>query len=962
MITLLLIVLGSVAAWGSPIIGAERDQPPPDTTAKLILVREGAGVRLMWNSAPEWDSWYVVRASEPVYEAGDTLAVVTDTTWLDSLATSYEPSHFCYWVIAAFPAPWVPDTIRVIEDFSGNMEFTSYPNQDDEPAHWAVVEDGAQDSAGSLVLFGDTWKVQAKTPFSIDRHEVWELTFKTLLRGELQAIGVADSANELWYILKGKETRYSLNYFTQYQGWFLDSVWNTVDLQIGDDWVGRFGYVPMLNRLMFANDNDTTNPRGVWMIDGLKDVTGLIPPLPEARFYWSELVTNDPDSVDVEFHPTCISTGAPITSYRWNFGDGRYSTNAVSLARFPRNARRAVVLTVEDTLLRMDWRAELIEIGADTAAREVRALFVGDVMMGRRYEDPGGIIPTYGVNAIFERVRDYLSAAEFAVCNLECPLTNETETHPTKSYTFKGRPEYVGALTYAGFDYCGLANNHNFDYLVPGMTETQHVLDSVELLSGGAALDDEHACRPVVYSHNGVTVAVLAYCNVDGTYENAQPFMGAGPSKPGFAFWDRTHIETTIPQARQRADVVVAFPHSGLEYYTAPSQLLGEDGELDDAPLSIDALIPDTSDVDLRRYAIDMGADLVINSHPHVLQGIEAYHSGFIAHSMGNFAFDQRFPETFVSIALEATLDPVDRVRRLHVKPIYIEGYIPSVASGELGRAILDYISELSRPMGTWVVREADSARAEVLPDWTAPLQIETRTDTLTLISRNGVWISAPFRLRGEGYPVDVRIADAAAMEIRAGADALLCGNMEDEGAAPWDFNDSDEDFDATTYYRGARSLRCQVSYSGPPATTRFLYHPPLYSGQAYSLTGVVRGDSMATASVGIRMYQSRTADIVETPIFGPYNGTFDWSQKWLDFASQSNAHFYDIICSASGMNGTDANFWVDDLYLVQWQNWSPQQVVVEFPSNKRFVQVRSDAAVTSVVIEYDMATTSYLP
>jgi hypothetical protein len=366
--------------------------------------------------------------------------------------------------------------------------------------------------------------------------------------------------------------------------------------------------------------------------------------------------------------------------------------------------------------------------------------------------------------------------------------------------------------------------------------------------------------------------------------------------------------------------------------------------------------------VKLRRYAIDLGADLVINAHPHVLQGIEAYHGGFIAHSMGNFAFDQLFPETMLTISLAATLDTQHRARNLIATPIYIQGYIPRVASGELARAILDYVSELSRPMNTWVVRDPATEQAVVLPDRTAPVTTETFVDTLVLVQLGQNYYSAPFKMRGDGYPSFVRVLGAVSADVRIGSDVLHYGNMENEGAAPWDFNDEAEYFDSTVSYRGQRSLHCAVSPNGLPETTRFVYHPPLFSSQAYSLCAMVRGDSLAAASVGIRTYQSRTADVVETVTTSPLAGAFPWRQAWLNFTSRDNAHYYDIICSASGDDTDNAVFLVDDMNLVQWNVWTARQASISYPGRLRFVQARSSTAMAYVVIEYEVATIHVSP
>jgi len=56
---------------------------------------------------------------------------------------------------------------------------------------------------------------------------------------------------------------------------------------------------------------------------------------------------------------------------------------------------------------------------------------------------------------------------------------------------------------------------------------------------------------------------------------------------------------------------------------------------------------PQMWDIEMRHFAIDNGADLVIVHHPHIIQGVEVYEGKLIAHSLGNFVFDLSYAETF---------------------------------------------------------------------------------------------------------------------------------------------------------------------------------------------------------------------------------------------------------------------------------------------------------------------------
>ena len=90
-------------------------------------------------------------------------------------------------------------------------------------------------------------------------------------------------------------------------------------------------------------------------------------------------------------------------------------------------------------------------------------------------------------------------------------MTDATTHHPTKSIYFKGEPENTNGLKNAGFDYATLANNHTLDYMTEGMLETMHVLDTLGIPHGGCGMNDLLARRTQYLSHDGLSIAMLAF-------------------------------------------------------------------------------------------------------------------------------------------------------------------------------------------------------------------------------------------------------------------------------------------------------------------------------------------------------------------------------------------------------------------------------------------------------------------
>ena len=961
-----LLVIGLVAAatqagtaytpggMKAQILG-ERVTLDEDTAFALRIHRAGNSIHLAWRPIPDALEYFVVRAFDPNLADAETLFTTTDTSWIDNNTLLQSNASAFYWLYARYPVD-PPNDEDIVENFDFDPVFTSYGTQDAEPDSFHLLPGGPRYPNGEfLELYGNTWKRETIPPFPIHNGSIWRLAVQIILDGEHQAFGMADSANEMWYSLNGWEQRISEAWIQTYQGWLPDSVWYWLDLAVGDDWYSHFGYYPNITSLMYANDNDADTSHGIWQIDEIRDITGAISFPPEAGFTWEIIGYPTADSMDVLFRPYSFDPETDLAYVHWNFGDSTFSFAEEPVHRYRSNHSFAVVLTVADSAGQMDWAVRTVTDTTSISSREVSAIFTGDVMIARRYESEG-LIETWGVDTIFGRVQPMLSAADFAMCNLECPLTSDTNHHPTKLFYFKGRPEYVEGLDFAGFDFVSLANNHSFDYMLGGQQETIHVLDSVGILNGGAGDNETEAREPIFYSQNGVCIAIVSFCNRDGTEDNAQPYLAAGPSRPGFAMWDRAAIEAIIPTVDAIADLVIVQVHSGIEYALEPPALgMGQDMTGWDDEYPILELLPDTSDVSLRRYALDMGADIIINHHPHVIQGVEIYNGKIIAHSMGNFAFDQTFTETMLSFALEARLSAVSGIDNFVVHPIYIDRYIPTPASGELARALIGYEAELCRPMGTWLVNDPNGETGYILMDTNVTRTSVEFVDTLTLSDFDPFAVSAPFKLEGGGSVTSVTIETPEGVELRVGRDVLLFGNMEAEGARAWDLNSNFEHYDPFSY-RGARSIR--LNRAGIPSnsvSTRLFRRPPYNLGRDYSISGWVFGDNTRDGQLIFEYWNARAGgDIQGSFIIGQvWEGSFPWTFVWQDLVAPEDGWYYNVVLYLRAPQDGEGQMWFDDIYVVQWEDWETGAALRAFPNNLTHLQVRAPLGTTAVIVDY---------
>ena len=183
------------------------------------------------------------------------------------------------------------------------------------------------------------------------------------------------------------------------------------------------------------------------------------------------------------------------------------------------------------------------------------------------------------------------SEDDLTIVNLEGPLTNRGKK-ADKEFAIRGDPAYVQILTSGSVEAVNLANNHTYDYGQAGYDQTIEVLSSAGI--------DYFGNGKIAYKQ--VKDVKVAMIGMSGWYNNAA---------------NRNSLTQAIQQAKAQADLVVVMFHWGVERENyANNQQQG-----------------------LAYHAIDTGADLVVGSHPHVIQGIETYKGKHIVYSLGNFSF-----------------------------------------------------------------------------------------------------------------------------------------------------------------------------------------------------------------------------------------------------------------------------------------------------------------------------------
>jgi poly-gamma-glutamate capsule biosynthesis protein CapA/YwtB (metallophosphatase superfamily) len=862
-----------------------------------------------------------------------------------------------------FPAR--ADTIENFDD--GVIQLYSYPNEDFDTSAWSLDSNITyNNSPYSLKLWGNTWKIESIVPVTLDSNDVWQVAAYVDNLAEIQGFGLRDTAHTLLYSFAGTQQLNIEYWVTVYQGAFPLHTWNQYGLPVGQDWLAYYGYLPTITGIVFVNDRDY-DPDGVVYFDDVLDITTDLPMVPQVTidYVLGEIYRDARGTrfVDVQFYSTVVDTDSWYHDYFWYFGDDSTSNEPNPLHTYvvEDDHPYTVLLEVVDSTNMWGRATCSVYVDPGPTTFPLTMNFVGDIMLARRYEYPGGIIPTLGVEAIFEPTLPYLGeAADITVANLECPLTDTGTHHPTKPIYFRGSPENVAGLVFAGIDVVTLANNHIIDYGLEGMQQTQAVLDSNAILYSGAGANSYEAYLPLFVNKKGTSIAFLASSDRTGQYDNYQPYLNAGFNKPGFANLTQYDITRQIETVENDADLIVIEMHSGDEYNPIPTRTLENHADYDeDEMYSPFLLVPTRSDIADRRHAIDQGADLVICHHVHVLQGLEVYNGKLIAHSLGDFAFDLNYPETYPSMILNAQIDETG-FSNYEIVPVYIDDYIPMRARGEFGLYVLDYLVRRTRDMDTYLIVDRDSVKAKVILDTLSLTSTtETFTDSLQLQEENGYWVSNPGRLKREGSISEVlSIIPYGNWQFRVGREMVWFGNFEDEGCTMWLLDHPDEFYDDSIFYAGARSL-CQFrSQNNVTIATHFENRLPCYSDTGrYTLYGYIRTDNANNAEVSVRFYYSRTSgSVLGSETTGAISGTNDWAFYYKNFTPADGTNFMDVWLRSEGPQNGDGYTWFDNVGGIEWEEWQPLTAMntLVTPYDYHWIQIRTDVETYDAELSYE--------
>jgi len=324
---------------------------------------------------------------------------------------------------------------QIIENFeppNDSWRLTSYPGQDLQPDYWRFDStQGAAGTSNSFYMYGNTWKIYdiSDKNITISDKSVWEVYAKIPSTATVTAFGLTDGVHEVIYSLEAFETPYfNDSWILTYTGWkYTSASFQRFKLPVGRDFDDRYG--PLFNHqitgIILINDEDTSN--GTVYFDQIKDITDSEPHAPIA-YIGDDLTVNVGQGIN--FVSEITDPDSSVFDYHWDFGDGNTNSSANPWHAFVSPGVYNVLLTVEDPTGLIGMDSLHVTVGQNPFEPVASLLFTGDVMFGRRFEDPDDTTPLInpgdqgsGAKYVGSFTRGFSS--DLKIINLESPMTDE---------------------------------------------------------------------------------------------------------------------------------------------------------------------------------------------------------------------------------------------------------------------------------------------------------------------------------------------------------------------------------------------------------------------------------------------------------------------------------------------------------------------------------------------------------
>ena len=319
-----------------------------------------------------------------------------------------------------------------------------------------------------------------------------------------------------------------------------------------------------------------------------------------------------------------------VATFAFRFCMGLFMEGEEYVVQLPGETSPIVESTPEET----EAPTEPVQI---TESSRATLLASGDLMTHLPLVRSGKTGNDYNYSSIFRYIESYVSTADFAVVNLETTLSGTDGKEYTGYPLFNAPDAFAADALSSGFDLMLTANNHCYDYRTEGLLRTLEVVQAAGLKTLGTTGKAEDP-KYLIQDLNGIQVGMVCYTFADiGSDRNTPIINGIATdaSASGLinAFdYDNldmfyAEMENLLAAMKEGgAEATVLFIHWGDEYSTSAN---------------------DTQKA-MAQKLCELGVDVIVGSHPHVVQTIDylssndGTHHTVCMYSLGNFLSNQR--------------------------------------------------------------------------------------------------------------------------------------------------------------------------------------------------------------------------------------------------------------------------------------------------------------------------------
>lgn len=324
--------------------------------------------------------------------------------------------------------------------------------------------------------------------------------------------------------------------------------------------------------------------------------------------------------------------------------------------------------------------------GAPVKENEIQLSFAGDIMLGRYVETFGSEV---SYDELFRPSKALWAESDLVFANLECSVFQNPDQYlEADKLTLPAKPEALSATASAGISALSLANNHTVDFGRDALSETLSLLQANGIRYAGAGENWEEAGSCCDLTADGINVGFLACTQIVPSHFTANK-DGAGVATPKSNYFNQS-----VTLSAMRNDLTVVYVHWGNENSPKISEKQRE----------------------LAHRLINSGADIIIGSHAHVLQGVEEYegknHSGIIFYGLGNYIFDQAQRPYRNTMLVQLNVNKETGEGLFTLIPMHIENFHPFETTNAV------YVSEfqrcVTRDLSDQSYRVLDNGRIEI--------------------------------------------------------------------------------------------------------------------------------------------------------------------------------------------------------------------------------------------------------